>query len=668
MIMGNNQYFRLCKTLRDFGKLILETEDIGKYIDNQDVDFYLSLYKYNEEQYHRFNELGSISGINDVVTDRIVFDFDISNDSQSLLDTITDSKSLCDVLIKLGIPKENINIFYSGSKGFHVEFRSDKKLNQEEYKNIVYSLASNLKTFDDRIWNASRVLRLAYTKHQESGLYKTPIKYENLNSEGLSEILEIAKVKQKFNSSYLTKITNLPDVIYNKRKQSMTVIQNKSFQEFDDKVKIPASALAQFNPIGKPKWMTSCMYAISQGFFKKGERHDAIHRLAVLYQQQGFPKNVVQKILQGISDLQAERVGDKRRDDDQLDSEIMSVFDSRWRGGTYTCKTDHWLKRYCEKLGQHSCKQDADGIELLTIDDMTDRFEHFAKNIDKFIVKTGIESLDKKLKLMVGNVLGVLAAPSAGKSSFVVTMLNNMSKTGVECLFFSFDMFEKLLFQRLAQKHFKYGMEELYKIYQDNNTVMQDKIRTMIKEEYKNVGFCYQSGQTIEEIERSIIKRETDTGKKIKVIAVDYLELVDGEASDPTQSSLNIASGLKNLSTRLEILVILILQPQKVASKPDEPIKSFNNAKGSGMIGQSVSYFLGCHRDGLNPDYPGNDKFFTIRCLKNRTGELFSLDYSWDGLSGSIRELTPVEKIELEQFKERKKEDAKKDKNNDDWG
>lgn len=660
-----SNYVRLCRTLKDYGKLIPENDDISKYVDNQDLDYYLSLYKYNQSQYEKFKSSGSISGINDVVTDRIVFDFDVKDITQTLEDAKRDARQLYDKLVNEGIPSDNINIYYSGSKGFHVEFRSDKTFNQTEYRNLVHTIASGLPTFDDKIWNASRVLRLPNTKHQETGLYKIALEYADLKERTIEQIKERAKKKEKINTNFLLKVTKLPDSIYLKKNNNA---QPKLDLIVRDGVSMAAEIkYKEFNPVGKPKWMSNCLYAISQGFFNKGERHDAIHRMAVLYQQQGFPKNVVFKMIQGMSDLQSMRMGEPRREDAQLESEVSSVFDDRWRGGTYSCKTDFWLKKYCGRLGNHACKHEVDGVELLSVDEVSERFEHFAKNIDKYIIKTGIESLDKRLRLMVGNVLGVLAAPSAGKSSLMMTFLNNMSKSGTDSLVFSMDMYEKLLFQRLAQKHMSYQMDELYDIYKKEDIGMQDKIKKIITEEYANVGFCFQSGLTIEEIEHAIIKRENEIGRKVRVIAVDYLELVNGEASDPTQSSLNVAAGLKNLSTKLEILVILILQPQKNSSRPDEPIKSFNSAKGSGMIGQSVSYFIGCHREGLNPDYPGADKFFTIRCLKNRTGELFSLDYSWTGLTGSIKELNDIEKVELQQLREQKKEDEKNKGKNDGW-
>ncbi len=69
----------------------------------------------------------------------------------------------------------------------------------------------------------------------------------------------------------------------------------------------------------------------------------------------------------------------------------------------------------------------------------------------------------------------------------------------------------------------------------------------------------------------------------------------------------------------------------------------------------SVSIMLGMSRPGYNPREPEKDKFMSINCLKNRMGSLFAVDFGWDGLRGSLRELDDEEEMELRQMREEKK-------------
>ena len=97
-------YRRLCVGLNNKGTLIPSTDNVFDHIKNFKKDHYLSLYMYNEEQKEQFytkkeklnSKTGEIDmvingakGINDVVTDKLVFDFDDKNNlEQAKEDTI----------------------------------------------------------------------------------------------------------------------------------------------------------------------------------------------------------------------------------------------------------------------------------------------------------------------------------------------------------------------------------------------------------------------------------------------------------------------------------------------------------------------------------------------------------------------------------------------------
>ena len=82
-----------------------------------------------------WKEKKSISGITDVITDRIYFDFD---DATDLTKAQKDAVKLVNKLVKIPINEDNIEIYFSGGKGFGVEFRIDQQLSPEEVKNIEF--------------------------------------------------------------------------------------------------------------------------------------------------------------------------------------------------------------------------------------------------------------------------------------------------------------------------------------------------------------------------------------------------------------------------------------------------------------------------------------------------------------------------------------------------
>ena len=107
--------------------------------------------------------------------------------------------------------------------------------------------------------------------------------------------------------------------------------------------------------------------------------------------------------------------------------------------------------------------------------------------------------------------------------------------------------------------------------------------------------------------------------------------------------------------------VIVLLQPNKMSSKVNQPMMSYNAAKGSSAIAQACTVVLGCWREGMSPDHPENDKYFSINVLKNRSGKMASLDLAWEGSTQRMTELTVEQKFQLQVLR-----DTKDDADDDD--
>jgi hypothetical protein len=113
-------YVRLSEGLTKY-KLIPETEDLWQHISTNEKDHYVSLFKYNEEGYQQWKSKGTVAGIKDVTTNKLFFDFDdATNPENAKQDAIT----VVSRLLSTGIKSDNIQIAFSGGKGFSVEVDS----------------------------------------------------------------------------------------------------------------------------------------------------------------------------------------------------------------------------------------------------------------------------------------------------------------------------------------------------------------------------------------------------------------------------------------------------------------------------------------------------------------------------------------------------------------
>lgn len=249
-------------------------------------------------------------------------------------------------------------------------------------------------------------------------------------------------------------------------------------------------------------------------------------------------------------------------------------------------------------------------------------------------------------------------------TSISLSVLNNMSREGQQSIFFSYDMYHALVFQKLIQKHLKVTSDEIFERFKNNDVEFQQQVVDLLKEEYKNVEFCFKTGQTPQDIANTINNVEEKTGKKVRLIVVDYNELVISDISDATASSAYVAQKLREIATTHNVCVIVLMQPNKMAGNPSDEIDSYRNAKGSSAIAQSVSVMLGVSRPGYNPKRPYEDQFMTINCLKNRMGSLFSLDLGWAGATGDVYCLSDEQREFLKQIRESRKAEQESD---NDW-
>ena len=629
MLMSSSKYVRLTNSLYDKGILVPE-EKVFDSIDSE-KDYYTSTYFYNENHLEQFKKTGSIKGIRDVLTDKIWFDFD-SEDSVER--AVKDTIEVVNRLKQYGINEKNIELYFSGNKGTTVIVKFNRMLTPDQVKSIVINkFGKGLDTLDHTLYDASQVLRVPGTRHPSSGLYKIPLTFKDLST------LTVKQIKEKAAS-----LENLGNFSWEQENLSEELLKI-----VPEKVQVAKPA----TPVDKPRHWKDYKWHLLQGNFEKGERHSAMMVLASTCRALGYDEESAIALCLAADAKHNEKYNDSPIED--LESNIIpSIYSESWKGGQYSPQTDPWLAKYCEKQG---FEVDAISDVTVAIEDTFTMFKDYAMNIDKLTIKTGIDAIDKKLRMTIGMVVGVVAAPGVGKTSFALQMLNNMSKREEQCIFFSYDMYHALVMQKLVQKHFKIDGDVIFERIKNGDTAFEQEILAVLKKEYANVEFCFKQGQTPKDIEETIKMVETKTGKKVRLIVIDYGELVLSDMSDATAASAQVQHKLREIANSYNVCVLSLLQPNKMAGTPADTIKSYRAAKGSSAIEQTVSVMLGMSRPGYNPQRPEDDKFVTISALKVRMGGIFSSDMYWDGLTGTVRDLTPEDRDHLQEVRNRAKEE-----------
>ena len=630
------EYIRLAEGLTKY-KLIPETEDIWNHIASNEKDYYVSLYKYNDEHYKQWKEKRTVAGIKDVYTNKLFFDLDHAIDPEVARQ---DGITIVSRLLSKGIKQDNIQVAFSGNKGYSIEVDSTSKFTPEEFKNITAALAGDLKTFDTVVSDPQRIVRVIGTKHNKSGLYKFPLTVNQLADLSTKQIQELA-----------TNVDNInPDVMEGWVEIELpNSINELRFSK--EKEKTVTVEVHDLDMSKKPKWLSEAKFALQEGYFGSGERNTAFMILASTYKNQGFSREIVYRMLKGVAEVQASRNEVERYSDKELWKNIVEVvFKPDWKGGIYSYENTPLLQDVTKRLGLKIPKEDS---TIIPLSEVSSVFKKFASDIETNTIKLGIPQIDKDIRITTSMLVGLVSPPGGGKTTTAFEILNNASNSNIKSMFFSMDMGAPLVYQRLVQKHTGLYSKKIFDIYKSNASEIES-IEKDLTENYKNVAFCFKSGLTVEEIREHIIEQQQKTDEKIKLVVIDYLECITSGFSDATASGAYIAQKLKDIANELELTVLLLLQPPKVAGDPSDEISSYTKIKGSSVIQQACSIIFSMWRPGFSPKTPHEDRFVCFSVLKNRMGSLAQYQFSWDGLTGSISELDEMERDELDKIIARK--------------
>lgn len=188
--------------------------------EHGNVDVFASVFKYDNENIRQAKQIGPLY-------------FDL--DGEYALDDLGD---LISFLIDLKCPEQSLQIFYSGSKGFHLEIpyealniQPDQQLNKI-YDAIVKAIKSSthLPSLDTGIYDNVRLWRLPNSTNSKSGLYKIPLALEEVVLT-LDEIKELAKQpRPNFKFPEVAVWTDFKSQFQKAKKQALKTKRNGIFE------------------------------------------------------------------------------------------------------------------------------------------------------------------------------------------------------------------------------------------------------------------------------------------------------------------------------------------------------------------------------------------------------------------------------------------------------
>lgn len=497
--------------------LIPDIESPFKYIKNLDKPYFISMMKYSDKQFVEWSKTKSLAKMSGSTTDKLWADFD----SADVKTAFEDAKVFYSRLKDSGLEDNNIQISFSGNKGVGFIVSLKEQITLEEVKSIVFELSKGLETFDTSMYDHQRIFRLLFTKHEKSGLYKIPITPDELIEANLDSIVENARNIDAFNKE---------DVLsyYEPCNLTSRLIELKQIKQVEEKHKSEPQKDHSLDEAmsSMPRHWKKYKWALVQGFFESGERHNALMVVAATCRGLGYDKNTSYYMCKSALKKQAERSGSEEFSKEELWENIIEyVYSENWDGGQYSPKTNPWLAKYCERMGfKEDLKEDEAPKRIL---DVKDAFEHYVRHIEENTIKTGIATLDREVPLTIGMNLGIVGAASSGKclgKDTPVRMYDGTVKmvqdVKVGDLLMGDDSTPRTVLSTCT------GREKLYKVIQENgNAYVVNASHILSLKTNENKGF-YQKGQIIDINIEDFIGRSNDFKSRFYgfKVGVEYQE------------------------------------------------------------------------------------------------------------------------------------------------
>src|SRR5215212_993418 len=168
---------------------------------------YTSVFRFGKdlEDYARDPETGS--GVNSVKgykgkAQPVMVHFDI--DREDLAEALGDSQALVRRIVDVYEAEAGaLRIYFSGSKGFHVEIPAEcfggfepSIGAPEKVRAIALKIAGGTE-LDTATYDRTRLWRVPHTLNKKTGLYKIPLSYKELMTLSVEKIKELAKATRK---------------------------------------------------------------------------------------------------------------------------------------------------------------------------------------------------------------------------------------------------------------------------------------------------------------------------------------------------------------------------------------------------------------------------------------------------------------------------------------
>ena len=252
-------------------------------------------------------------------------------------------------------------------------------------------------------------------------------------------------------------------------------------------------------------------------------------------------------------------------------------------------------------------------------------------------IETQFYDLDKTGYILPGQLIVVAGRPGMGKTSFALNLFDHFLKTDQNAIYFSLEMSKEQMTHKMISLALKIDTKEY--INKDTGILvlppdLREKWTEVLCNEYKKITLVDKPGISLAEIKKYIIQRNyigrikaeneyiqsnkiedrnmipehIRTKNDVKIVFLDYLQIMNLSSSNPTKSTTDKISetttALKTMCLEHKLTVVLISQLNRDSQQGNDKRPTMAQLKGSGSIEQDADKIYLIHREDyyLNRD------------------------------------------------------------------
>lgn len=278
---------------------------------------------------------------------------------------------------------------------------------------------------------------------------------------------------------------------------------------------------------------------------------------------------------------------------------------------------DEWIAATVAKAYDFIGGREAERISTSwTLEDAVHEYvDSLAGDADEWVT-SGVDVLDNSVDgIAVGEMCVIAARPSHGKTAFALHWVDSAAKAGVPCLLVSEEMSRREIAKRALLRISEFDVSE----WRTN----RDELHVSIADHYAERSKVYgvESCQSIEEVER-IVGQHCDL-YGVKLVAVDYLQLLESKKGSRYESVTDISRRLKQLAMRHRVAMLCLCQLNREIEKRPGNRPQLSDLRESGQIEQDADTVLFLQWP-FRMDAKEDPTEYQVWCAKRRNGPIRS--------------------------------------------